>query len=173
MNAFRIIRVVLLGLIILSGNTFANRSKQEKIRVILFLDPECPISNAYMKEIKSIYADYSAKGVAFEAVFPMSTVTDQDIKAFLKKYNATFPGYTDANLQKAKRYQVTVMPEVVLLNAAGMVVYRGAIDDWYYGLGKSRAKATEFYLRNAIEATLEGNQVLKSKTEAYGCLINM
>ncbi len=173
MNTFRIIRGVLLGLLILSGNTFATDSKREKIKVILFLDPECPISNAYMKEIKSIYADYLAKGVAVEAVFPMSTVTDQNIKVFLRKYSASFPGYTDANLQKAKRYQATVMPEAVLVNSAGIVVYKGAIDNWYYGLGKSRAKATEYYLRNAIDATLEGNQVLKSKTEAYGCLINM
>lgn len=173
MNAFRIIRGVLLGLMILAGNTFATHAKPEKIKVILFLDPECPISNAYMKEIKSIYADYSAKGITFEAIFPMSTATDQDIKAFLKKYNATFPGSTDPDLKKAKRYQATVMPEAVLVNGAGMVVYRGAIDDWYYGLGKSRPKATEFYLRNAIQATLDGNQVLKSRTEAYGCLINM
>jgi peroxiredoxin len=172
MSAFRIIRLFLLGFMLLSGNVFA-QVKSDKLKVIFFLDPECPISNAYMKEIKSIYADFSAKGVTFEAFFPMSTVTDQEIKAFLKKYNATFPGYTDPNLQKAKRYQATVMPEVVLVNSAGMVVYRGAIDDWYYGLGKSRPKATEFYLRNAIEATLDGNQVLKSRTEAYGCLINM
>jgi protein-disulfide isomerase len=172
MSAFRIIRLFLLGFMLLSGNVFA-QVKSDKLRVIFFLDPECPISNAYMKEIKSIYADFSAKGVTFEAFFPMSTVTDQEIKAFLKKYNATFPGYTDPNLQKAKRYQATVMPEAVLVNGAGMVVYRGAIDDWYYGLGKSRPKATEFYLRNAIEATLDGNQVLKSRTEAYGCLINM
>jgi peroxiredoxin len=172
MSAFRIIRLFLLGFMLLSGNVFA-QVKSDKLRVIFFLDPECPISNAYMKEIKSIYADFSAKGVTFQAFFPMSTVTDQDIKAFLKKYNATFPGSTDPDLQKAKRYQATVMPEVVLLNSAGMVVYRGAIDDWYYGLGKSRPKATEFYLRNAIEATLDGNQVLKSRTEAYGCLINM
>ncbi|MEO6286626.1 MAG: redoxin family protein [Dyadobacter sp.] len=173
MSGFRLIWVVLLGLMILSGNTFATQAKSEKLKVIFFLDPECPISNAYMKEIKSIYADYAAKGVTFEAVFPMSTITDQAIRAFLKKYNTTIPGHSDANLQRAKRYQATVMPEVVLVNSAGMIVYKGAIDDWYYGLGKSRAKATEFYLRNAIDATLDGNPVLKSRTEAYGCLINM
>jgi hypothetical protein len=173
MKAYRVISVFLMGFMMLSGNTFAIQEKSDKFKVIFFLDPECPISNAYMKEIKSIYADYNAKGVTFEAFFPMSTVTDREIKTFLKKYNATFPGHTDPSLQKAKRYQATVMPEVVLVNSAGIVVYKGAIDDWYYGLGKSRPKATEFYLRNAIQATLDGNPVMKSRTEAFGCLINM
>jgi hypothetical protein len=143
------------------------------LKVILFLDPECPVSNAYMKEIKSIYADYSARGVAFEAYFPIETVNEKDITVFLKKYNATFPGFTDPELRKATRYKATVMPEVVLLNASGLIVYQGAIDNWFYALGKSRPKATEHYLRNALEATLNGNPIMQSKTQAIGCLINM
>ncbi|SKC15008.1 redoxin domain-containing protein [Dyadobacter psychrophilus] len=154
------------------GSLAKNLSAQP-LKVILFLDPECPVSNAYMKEIKSIYADYSAKGVSFEAYFPMETVTEKDIQAFLKKYNATFPGFPDPELRKAKRYKATVMPEVVLLNEAGVTVYQGAIDNWFYALGKSRPKATELYLRNALEATLNGNPMMQSKTQAIGCLINM
>ncbi|MCF0049374.1 redoxin domain-containing protein [Dyadobacter sp. LJ53] len=145
----------------------------ETLKVVLFLDPECPVTNAYMKEIKSIHADYSGKGVIFEAYFPMETIADKDIKVFLKKYNATFPGFTDPELRKAKRYKATVMPEVILLDADGITVYQGAIDNWFYALGKSRPKATELYLRNAIEATLNGNPVMQTKTQAIGCLINM
>lgn len=142
------------------------------LKVIFFLDPECPVSNAYMREIKSIHSDYSKKGVAFEAVFPAPTVKRQHIKQFLSKYQAAIPGYQDPGLQKVKRYQATVMPEAVLVDASGEILYRGAIDNWYYALGKNRAKATELYLRNAIEAVLNGEMVLKSRTEAIGCLIN-
>ena len=142
------------------------------LKVILFLDPECPVSNAYMREIKSIHSDYSKKGIAFEAVFPVPTVKRTDIKQFLSKYQAAIPGYQDPGLLRVKRYQATVMPEAVLINANGEILYRGAIDNWYYALGKNRAKATELYLRNAIEAVLNGEVVLKSRTEAIGCLIN-
>jgi hypothetical protein len=142
------------------------------LKVIFFLDPECPVSNAYMREIKSIHSDYSKKGVTFEAVFPVPTVTREDIRQFLLKYQSTIPGYQDAGLQKVKRYQATTMPEAVLVNANGEILYRGAIDNWYYALGKNRAKATELYLRNAIEAVLNGEMVLKSRTEAIGCVIN-
>lgn len=142
------------------------------LKVIFFLDPECPVSNAYMREIKSICSDYSKKGIAFEAVFPVPTVKRADIKQFLSRYQATIPGYLDPGLKKVKQYQATAMPEAVLVNAKGEVLYRGAIDNWYYALGKNRAKATELYLRNAIEAVLNGEIVLKSRTEAIGCLIN-
>jgi hypothetical protein len=142
------------------------------LKVVFFLDPECPVSNAYMREIKSIHSDYSKKGVAFEAVFPVPTVTREDIRQFLLKYQSTIPGYQDVGLQKVKRYQATTMPEAVLVNANGEILYRGAIDNWYYALGKTRAKATELYLRNAIEAVLNGEMVLKSRTEAIGCVIN-
>lgn len=143
-----------------------------EVKVIFFLDPECPVSNAYMREIKSIYTQYAGKGVRFEAVFPVATVSRRHIKDFLTKYNVTIPGYQDPGLQKVKRYQATVMPEAVLINSSGVIVYKGAIDNWYYALGKNRAKATELYLRNAIEAALNGEVVLKSRTEAIGCLIN-
>ncbi|MCF2489860.1 redoxin domain-containing protein [Dyadobacter sp. CY347] len=175
---WRKMNVLFLACMLISFGKTESRSIREilpagPLKVILFLDPECPVTNAYMKEIKSIYADYSAKGVAFEAYFPMETVTEKDIKVFLKKYNATFPGFTDPGLRKATRYKATVMPEVVLLNANGLVIYQGAIDNWFYALGKSRPKATELYLRNALEATLNDNPVMQSKTQAIGCLINM
>ena len=175
---WRVIIVMFLAVTLVSFEDTEARFLPENpsagsLKVILFLDPECPVTNAYMKEIKSIYADYNAKGVSFEAYFPMETVTDKDINAFLKKYNATFTGLKDPDLRKATRYKATVMPEVVLLNASGITVYQGAIDNWFYALGKSRPKATELYLRNALEATLNDNPIMQSKTQAIGCLINM
>ncbi|WP_342084765.1 hypothetical protein [Dyadobacter sp. OTU695] len=160
------------GLIAATGTDRPDLAGPGSYKVIFFLDPECPVSNAYMREIKSIHSDYSKKGVAFEAVFPVPTVTREDIRQFLLKYQSTIPGYRDTGLQKVKRYQATVMPEAVLVNAAGEILYRGAIDNWYYALGKNRAKATELYLRNAIEAVLNGEMVLKSRTDAIGCVIN-
>jgi len=160
------------GLIAATSADYPDPAGPGNLKVIFFLDPECPVSNAYMREIKSIHSDYVKKGVAFEAVFPVPTVTRGDIRQFLLKYQSTIPGYQDTGLQKVKRYQATVMPEAVLVNAGGEILYRGAIDNWYYALGKNRAKATEMYLRNAIEAVLNGEMVVKSRTEAIGCVIN-
>lgn len=141
-------------------------------KVIVFLDTECPISRSYMTELQKLSQDYESRSVKFEAIFPVYTVNEKEIKTFLKKYNITFPGFTDKDHSKTKRFHATTMPEALLINTQGIVVYKGAIDNWYVALGKNRPKPTEFYLRNAIEATLNGNPVLTPRTQAVGCLIN-
>lgn len=147
-------------------------SQQKSLKVIIFMDTECPITQSYMPEFKKMQEEYAVKGVEFESIFPVYTVTEKDIKTFLKKYQVSFTGSTDKEHTKVKRYHATVMPEVVLLDKNGAIVYQGAVDNKYAGLGKSRPKATEFYLRNALEATLNGDMIMTRKTEAVGCLIN-
>ena len=148
------------------------KPQEKHLKVIIFADTECPITQSYMSELKKMSADYRSKNVSFEAVFPVYTVTEHEIKGFLKKYSVSFPGTTDKAHKITNRYHAKVMPEVVLLDANGQVAYQGAIDNWYAGLGKNRPKPTEFYLRNAIEATLNGNPLITRRTEAVGCLIN-
>jgi thiol-disulfide isomerase/thioredoxin len=142
------------------------------LKVIVFLDTECPVSQSYMPVLRRLSEEYSTKGVQFESYFPVYTVTDKEIKQFLNKYKASFRGFTDKDHFKTRQYRATVMPEVVLLDENGVVSYQGAIDNWYVALGKNRPKPSEFYLRDAIEAHLKGNSILKRKTQAVGCLIN-
>jgi hypothetical protein len=146
--------------------------KNNTIRVIAFLDTECPISQLYMSELKKISKTYLDKGVRFESYFPVGTATNKEIKRFLKKYEVNFPGFTDKDHLMTQRYEASVMPEVVVIDKNGLVTYQGAIDNWYVALGKNRPKPTEFYLLHAIEATLNGNPVLTPRTQAVGCLIN-
>ena len=154
-------------------NAQPSKPQEKALKVILFIDTECPITQSYMPELKKLAEEYSAKNVRFESVFPVYTVTDKEIKSFLKKYCISFPGSPDKDHKIANKYHAKVMPEVVLLDANGMIVYQGAIDNWYAALGKNRPKPTEFYLHDAIEATLNGNPVMIRKTEAVGCLINL
>jgi thiol-disulfide isomerase/thioredoxin len=173
-HKFRNITIVSL-LCLLHALTGAQsfKSSGKPLKIIVFADTECPVTQSYMPEIRKMAEEYSAKNVVFEAIFPVYTVTDQDIKTFLKKYGIVFPGYTDKAHRIVRKYHAKVMPEVVLVNENGQVIYQGAIDNWYAGLGKNRPKPTEFYLRNAIEATLNGSPLMTRRTEAVGCLINV
>lgn len=167
--------VILLLLAYFTGVTATpglDKKSGEGIRVMIFADTECPVSQSYMLELRKLSAEYASRNVKFEMVFPVATAKDTEIKAFLIKYKIPFRGFPDKDHSQARRYRATVMPEAVVLNSEGLIVYQGAIDNWYIALGKSRPKATEFYLRNAIEATLNGNPVLVRKTTAIGCLIN-
>ncbi|WP_025762832.1 redoxin domain-containing protein [Dyadobacter tibetensis] len=162
-----------LGLLPLFGFAQSGRATAEgSLKVILFLDTECPVTQSYMHEIRSLLGDFNDRPVSFEAVFPSYTVSTKEITAFFEKYNVKMTGQPDPDLRLTQRYQANTMPEAILLNASGIILYQGAIDNWYYALGKNRPKATAAYLRNAIQASLEGNPILIRKTEAIGCLIN-
>ena len=164
--------VFLLSLLTIKVKGQITEPKEKYLNVLVFADTECPITQSYMPELKKMSEEYRSKNVHFESIFPVYTVKDPEIKVFLKRYGITFPGYTDKEHRIVRKYHAKVMPEVVLIDANGQVVYQGAIDNWYAGLGKNRPKPTEFYLRNAIEATLNGNLIQTKKTEAIGCLIN-
>ena len=51
------------------------------------------------------------------------------------------------------------------------VIYRGAIDNWFYELGRYRLEITDHYLIDAINASLDGKKPALTKTEALGCFI--
>ncbi len=88
----------------------------------------------------------------------------------------------DPKGQEARSYGVTKVPTAVIRftpTRVGngepapkpMVPYIGRIDDRFASLGKTRAKAKERDLEDAIEAVIAGKPVAKPRTEAVGCLL--
>lgn len=71
-----------------------------------------------------------------------------DIISFIddKKHNVT------------NKYSATITPEVVLIDKNQLVIYRGAIDNWFFELRRYRLEITEHYLVDAIDASLNGQQ---------------
>jgi hypothetical protein len=65
----------------------------------------------------------------------------------------------------------TVTPEVAVMERGGKVVYLGRIDDLYVDLGKRRAAPTRRYLRDALDAVLNGKPVAVAKIDPVGCFI--
>jgi hypothetical protein len=59
----------------------------------------------------------------------------------------------------------------MLFDRSGNEIYRGAIDNWFFALGKYRNETTEHYLENAIQAMLDSRLPEIRKTEAVGCFI--
>lgn len=140
--------------------------------VWVFMDPECPISQAYTLRLRSMVEEYKNSPVQFRAVYPSYTLKQKDIRRFHQKYQLPFPGQKDNGYQLSDRLDATVTPEAVVTDAAGQVVYRGAIDNWYYALGRNRAEPTEHYLKDALDAALQGLPVQRARTQAIGCMIN-
>jgi peroxiredoxin len=67
----------------------------------------------------------------------------------------------------ADLYEAVTTPHVFLLDRQGILRYRGAVDDITF----RRRQATRFFLKEAVEALLEGRLPEPADTPAYGCTI--
>lgn len=140
--------------------------------VWVFLDPECPICQSYTRTLRELHSQFGEKNVTFRAVYTSPGITKGDIERFQKKYRLPILWTIDQDYALAKRWKATTTPEVVVTTAIGAVQYQGAIDNWYYALGKNRPKPTENYLLDALTEITSGQPVSRKNTQAVGCLIN-
>lgn len=143
----------------------------EKNTVILFLGTDCPITQKYISRIRDMVEEFKSSA-EFYGVFP-TQFSLQEIKAFKKEYKIEFTLLSDDKMQLAKYLKATVTPEVFLLDRSLHLRYQGAIDNWFYELGKSRLNTTENYLMDALIALSKGEVPAIHKTEAIGCFIQM
>lgn len=163
--------VIQAKLIFLIAFTLTSTFVEGQGRLFVFYDTECPICQKSSKRLQEMYVKYG-QNVAFKAVFSTKSLKRSDVRQFNKEYNFTIPYVIDRKHRLVEHYDAKTTPEVVLLDGKGVEIYRGAIDNQFFGLGKYRPKTTEFYLQNALEALKNGQPVSPSSTEAVGCLIN-
>lgn len=137
--------------------------------VFVFLDTECPISQQYVRNLEALRLEFSHKNIQFWAIFPTKGVTNQEIVAFQKRYNFQYSSIIDYNKELTIRLDAKTTPEVFILNDESKILYRGAIDDLYYDLGKKRLKASIFYLEDALNNIIEHQPITIKTTQAIGC----
>jgi hypothetical protein len=71
----------------------------------------------------------------------------------------------------ARELGARVMPEAFVFNEAGELIYSGAIDDFFYKLGRRRAKISHRYVEDALKAIADGRKPAISRIEPIGCFI--
>ncbi|ASV29392.1 hypothetical protein CJ263_03655 [Maribacter cobaltidurans] len=141
----------------------------DKPMVLIFLGSDCPISQKYGNTIRNLYALYK-DSVNFYGIFP-ENFKDSEIIDFKKIYQIEFDLISDKNNELAKQLKASHTPQTYLINPSGKVLYQGAIDNWFYALGKNRRQVTKHYLENAIKSVLQGTPVKVTYTQAIGCFI--
>jgi thiol-disulfide isomerase/thioredoxin len=139
--------------------------------VLLFIAPDCPISNSFAREITRIAAAYEPKGVAIYAIHSDPRITADVARKHASDYGYDFPVLLDPAQRLAKRVRATVTPEAAVLDRAGNVVYLGRIDDTFYSFGHRRETPTTHELRDALDAVMEGRPVSLAAAPPIGCEI--
>ncbi|HLJ16047.1 MAG TPA: thioredoxin family protein [Bryobacteraceae bacterium] len=139
--------------------------------VLFFVTTDCPLSNTYVPEMNRIAHEYGPRGVAFYAVQGDATISASEVRRHAKEFGYTFPYLLDAQESLATFTGATTTPEVAVLSPHGEVRYLGRIDNLVEDFGKQRLRATEFDLRDALDAVLAGKVVPHPRTPAIGCAI--
>jgi thiol-disulfide isomerase/thioredoxin len=139
------------------------------INVYFFLATSCPISQQYTSEIKRLNQLYNQNDVNFFLVFPSNN--KKDVKKFMTTYGLNMEVKIDKRFKLVSELHATVTPEVFLLNEKKEILYHGAIDNWYYALGKNRLEITEHYFEDAITASKNNRAIYRQYVAAVGCFI--
>jgi peroxiredoxin len=142
-----------------------------KARVYIFISPECPLCQAYSLTLNNLHSEYNDKGIEMVGVISGTIFSINEIEIYKSKYNIQIPLYLDKNKYLSQKYNATITPQAIIINAIDTILYSGRIDNWAYALGKKRKNITEHSLKDAIEDIINLRQVQIPSTKAIGCFI--
>lgn len=148
-----------------------NELYESPFTVFLFLSPECPLCENYSATLKTLRSEFDPEKVVFIGVFSGEWYDKEEITTFLARYQPPVTPILDPDYRLQERFSATVTPEAVVTNEDGDVLYQGKIDNWIVSLGKKRTVVNQYYLRDALNALLAGQNPEIAKTEPIGCFI--
>ena len=137
--------------------------------LLFFIDPECPVSNGYAPEMARIARLAMNEGIVVLGIHSDPAMTPAKASAHAREHGLGMDVAIDPDQHLAKAAGVRVVPQAVLADAEGRVVYRGRIDDLRTADGKRRPAATRHDLREALAAFIAGKPVPAPGGEAFGC----
>lgn len=151
-------------------SSLAAIAKSKQATVLCATSSTCPMCTRYAPKIAALTQEYANRNVQFIFI----NVSDTDSQLDMRE-QASRLGFTGLYLPDASRLLRATLgfrttTEVIVIDAARTVVYRGAIDD-QYGVGTALPSARSPWLRHALEATLNDQRVGAAASWAPGCIV--
>jgi peroxiredoxin len=131
----------------------------------------CPYVQAWEDRLSAIATDYSGRRVRVVAVnsndaehYPEDSFEEMQSRASARGF--TFDYLYDEPQGVARELGAERTPEVFLYDRDRRLVYHGAIDD-----SRDETAVTQQYLREALDALLEGREPELTETPPVGCTV--
>jgi peroxiredoxin len=131
----------------------------------------CPYVLAWQGRMIAIQRDYAARGVRLVAVnsndasrYEADSFEEMRSRAQRESFNFDYLHDEDQSLARALGAERT--PEVFLFDRDRRLAYHGAIDD-----SRDETAVTTHYLRDALDALLEGGEPQVVETTPVGCTV--
>jgi peroxiredoxin len=140
--------------------------------VVVFTCNHCPYALAWHTRIVEVAHDYAARGVRMLAInpndadrYPRDSVEAMRTRVQRGEFEGV-PYLHDDTQDVARAYDAKTTPDVFVLDADGLLRYRGAPDADYEDPAQNAA-----YLRGALDAILDGRDPDPEQTPPVGCSI--
>ncbi len=149
--------------------TLADLTKEKKIVVIEWFNPECPFVKKHYENGHSTMTttakEFKDKNVVWVSI--NTGASKEDLAKAKKDWKIDAPILMDKDGKAAAAYGSKNTPTMYIINADGTLAYRGAIDD---DRGSENPGKTN-YVKAALEQIVKGETVTTPETKAYGCQV--
>ncbi len=151
--------------------------KDAKGFIVVFTCNHCPFSVAYEDRIIALDKEFKSKGYPVIAINPNNPAkypsdNFENMKIRAKEKGFTFPYLVDEGQHIFPQYGATKTPHVYILEKSAsdfIVKYIGTLDNNY----QDAAKADKHYVKDAVNALLDGKDISVEETKAIGCSIKV
>jgi cytochrome oxidase Cu insertion factor (SCO1/SenC/PrrC family) len=163
----------------INGQKHALADYRGKIVVLEWVNPECPFvlkhyeATNNMPATQKLALDAGAVWLSINSGHEGSQgdFSVADVKAWHKKTGANPTAYfRDQNGKVGKLYDARHTPTLFVVNAEGVLVYSGGIDDINSTSAADVPKATNF-VKAALSDIKAGRPVAKATSRPYGCSV--
>ncbi len=149
--------------------TLPEHYKDAKAVVVVFFGFDCPIAKSYVTPLGDLAKAYADKGVTVVGVCPDEGAAE--VKKQVAAFAVGFPVFADPDLKAMRELGAKRVPEAFVLDAKGVIRYRGRVDDGWLTPGKQNPRTPVPNLKNAVEEVLAGKAVTVPETPVVGCPI--
>jgi len=151
------------------GKDWSLSDAKGKVVVFEWINPECPVCEGVMKD-GTVAATISGckeqfGDVVYVAINSSASRTSSFDKtpAYLKDNKIDIPALFDRDGKVGKMYGARTTPHCFVIDAKGVLVYKGAINNSKDGDGKTN------YVVQAVTQLKKGEKVAPSETRPFGC----
>ena len=131
----------------------------------------CPYVVAWNPRLRAVAEEYAPRGVRFLGIhsndasrYPADSL--DHMRRFVREQGWPYPYLHDESQEVAAALGAEVTPHVFVLDGEQRLVYRGAPDADHQAPEENAA-----WLREALDAVLDGRPVERAETRARGCSV--
>lgn len=151
------------------GKDWSLADAKGKVVVLEWINPECPVCEGVMKDgtvaatvkgCREQFGDVVYVAINSSASRPSSF---DKTAAYMKDNKMDIPALFDRDGKVGKSYGARTTPHCYVIDAKGVLVYKGAINNSNDGDGKTN------YVVQAVTQLKKGEAVAPSETRPFGC----